>query len=64
MRNKIKKIAGFLILSTVMSVYVTALEYINNNKRFTTILVDGKKIDGNVLPQFNDNELHRVTVEM
>lgn len=40
------------------------IEYINNGGSSVQISVDGSKISGDILPAFNDGEVHNVTVEI
>ena len=40
------------------------IEYIKTGEAEKNIIVDGKKIEGNILPQFNDGKTHKVIVEL
>ena len=40
------------------------IKYINNGGNNVSLKVDGKKIEGNVIPLFNDNLPHKITVTL
>ena len=40
------------------------IKYLNKGGKNIRLTVDGKKIEGNVVPLFNDNDEHSVKVEL